>query len=689
VAALFLAVTPSAQTNSAAAMLRIAMDKAQVDGDLNGAIRLYQAIVDKFAKTDRASVATALVKMAECYQKLGDAQTRKIYERIVRDFADQGEAVAIARARLASAPSNTLTRRLVCTDCGDYEANTSVDGRWIAFTDWDSGDVAIRDLSTGQVKRLMAKAESNKDPENFAESPVMSPDLRQVAYIWQPGSVGNHPPSQLRITTNELGGKTRVLLNSNSPRGFYEPLGWSGDGKSILTLVGTSVRSDLQDRTLELAWVSMVEGGVRTIKSLQSRLGITSVDPKLSPDGRFIGYAALATNPSKRPLAPTDPTDTHIYVLAADGSSETEVVKTAGRNKSPIWTPDGKHLLFLSDRSGSLGLWSIPIENGKAAGEPSLVTSNLGPGFAWPLGVTRSGSYYYVVEPDRMEQISVADVQSGPRRTAETFVGIRAAWSPDGKAIAFKRHHPGGDAFDLVVHTLASGEEKTFPTSLGEISPGWVEWFHDGKSILVTFGTNRRFDGAYRVDLQTGDYKQVLDAAHGFGPAALSLDDKTLYGVRGGGIVAIDLATQTVREIVGGLTTQERTALALSPDGRAIAIFRTDIQARKTMLASVDVDGSNFRELTTLDFGRYTYYGGMLAWSRDGRAILFIQPGEDKSQVMRIPAQGGTPEFTGIDAEGTIQSMDLNRDGSRIALGSIPKFVPELWALDNVVSALK
>lgn len=45
-------------------------------------------IVDTF-KTDRAVVATALVRMAECYQKLGDAESRKIYERVAREFADQ------------------------------------------------------------------------------------------------------------------------------------------------------------------------------------------------------------------------------------------------------------------------------------------------------------------------------------------------------------------------------------------------------------------------------------------------------------------------------------------------------------------------------------------------------------------------------------------------------------------------
>ena len=57
--------------------------------------------------------------------------------------------------------------------------------------------------------------------------------------------------------------------------------------------------------------------------------------------------------------------------MAADGSSETEIVKTAGINTSPVWTPDGKHILFTSDRSGRMDLWSVAVQNGKAIGSPS------------------------------------------------------------------------------------------------------------------------------------------------------------------------------------------------------------------------------------------------------------------------------------------------------------------------------
>ena len=75
------------KTDSAQALLRAATDKAVVDGDLNGAIKQYQTIVEKF-KTDRAVVATALVRMAECYQKLGDPEAQKAVttKRVFRGF---------------------------------------------------------------------------------------------------------------------------------------------------------------------------------------------------------------------------------------------------------------------------------------------------------------------------------------------------------------------------------------------------------------------------------------------------------------------------------------------------------------------------------------------------------------------------------------------------------------------------
>jgi len=674
-------------SRTAELQFKAAQQKELIEGDLKGAIKDYEKIANG---KDRALGAQALLHMAECYQKLGDADANKVYQRLIRDFADQAAAVSVARARLggAAAPSVSTMRaqRLLCTECGDYEATTTIDGRWIAFTDWDSGDLAIRDLATGQVKRLMAKSGSFEDSAAYVEEPVLSPDLRQVAFLWHTG--GSADRKQLRVMANEPGAKPRVLVEGHAEISFYEPTGWSADAKSILTLVGKA------DRTNQLAWVSAADGAVRTIKSLQWRLkGIGSTDPKVSPDGRFIAYTALAVNPTKLPPAPTDPEDRHIYLLAADGSNETEVVKTAGLNKSPVWAPDGKHLLFLSARSGNFALWSVPIENGKAAGSPSLVHASFGTDsdWVWPIGVTQSGSFYYVLDPRGVDQISITEIDSAGRKVqgrfpVESFVGIRPAWSPDGRSIAFKRHHPFSarsdnwrtDVYDLVVHSVETGEEKTFQTALGEHDGNTPEWFRDGKGILVGLGHNGTPIGGYRVDVETGEFKQILDShlVNNGAPMWFSADGKILYLFRNG-VVAHDLATDKDTEILR-VPAGGRLAHRLSPDGRTWAVWRVDPQARKSVLGLADVDGSNFRELYSPAF---TTVFTHLAWSRDGRTILFKV--QDKPQIMRIPVQGGMPESIGINVMDNMMNMDISPNGSRLVY-SATKAPEELWSLDNV-----
>jgi len=93
------AVIAQAPTKAQAAF-KAAMDKETVEGDLKGAIEQYKKLAQS---SDRALAARALIQMAGCYQKLGDAEARKIYEQIVRDYGDQREAVTIARARLGAA----------------------------------------------------------------------------------------------------------------------------------------------------------------------------------------------------------------------------------------------------------------------------------------------------------------------------------------------------------------------------------------------------------------------------------------------------------------------------------------------------------------------------------------------------------------------------------------------------------
>jgi hypothetical protein len=143
--------TPSLKDEVA---LRAAREKENVQGDLKGAIKEYEKLVN--AK-DRALAAQALLRIAECHTKLGDADARKAYERLVRDFPEQTAAVSEARAQLASLehkPALTASVALYTTNI---------------------------DLNTGKLTST-PKLIPNQPP-GLSDDPAWSPDGKQLVYV--------------------------------------------------------------------------------------------------------------------------------------------------------------------------------------------------------------------------------------------------------------------------------------------------------------------------------------------------------------------------------------------------------------------------------------------------------------------------------------------------------------------------
>src|SRR5262249_23145738 len=150
------------------------------------------------------------------------AEARKAYERIAHDFPDQRDVAADAGRRLAvlSIPqdSNKWAPRLIMSGTAGLTGfgTVSGDGRSIVITDWETadGDLVVHDLPAGQVKRLdIGTCGATSTKCGFAETAILSPDNRQVAYSWYedtPDKVAEH----LRVVANEVGAKPRILLRS-------------------------------------------------------------------------------------------------------------------------------------------------------------------------------------------------------------------------------------------------------------------------------------------------------------------------------------------------------------------------------------------------------------------------------------------------------------------------------------------
>ena len=192
------------------------------------------------------------------------------------------------------------------------------------------------------------------------------------------------------------------------------------DGKQLLVI---RARPDL---TSQIGTVTIQDGSFRNIKSLEWRKpNLLS----LSPDGRYVAYDV----PAGEAASPRD-----IVVLATDGSQETAVVRNPANDSFPLWSADGSHLLFLSDRTGSSGLWTVPIENGRSYGPALMVKTDVGS--ISLMGMTKSGTLYYLEPGTARHNLYVTDFDAMPATkppvpATERFINknIGPTWSHDGE----------------------------------------------------------------------------------------------------------------------------------------------------------------------------------------------------------------------------------------------------------------
>ncbi|HUQ94099.1 MAG TPA: hypothetical protein VM120_20630 [Bryobacteraceae bacterium] len=478
-AVLLTAVPLAAQKPEAAeSLLQSAIKKEVVDGNLAGAIEGYKKALVA-AKGNRPVAARALVQMAECYQKLGDAQSRAIYDQVVRDYADQKDAVAKARVRLGGiAQPGRQTNTLVWSGPKvNGEGSVSPDGRYLSYTEWDSGDLALHEIATGTERRLTDTRQQKSDVNVFAEGSAISKDGKQIAYNWW-----ENKKAELRLAS---------LTGNPSPRHLYEnpeitwyiPFDWSPDGKSLVVFLQRT------DRTKQIGLISIPGGSLRVLKSIDWR-GTGRI--RFSPDGKYLGYDL--------PQSDTGPAR-DVFILSVDGAREIHSVAHPSNDTMMGWSPDGKWLLFASDRTGSMALWGLPIADGKPQGAPELLRADFA-ARAEPIGITQAGAMYYAIKgsQDRYKiQIASIDFAAGkylskPMDLTQDYLESHAlpTWSPDGRQLAYKSvrglaQKPSHEV--VLIRSMDTGQVRELRPKLSYFGP--MTWAPDGRSFLTLGGISK------------------------------------------------------------------------------------------------------------------------------------------------------------------------------------------------------
>jgi Tol biopolymer transport system component len=573
-----------------------------------------------------------------------------------------------------------------------YVGDLSPDGRNLIIPMVDS--LVLLDLASRTQHRVPHDLKQGS-PAKVVSFPVFSPDAKRVAVlVREPGRAGQ----EVRVV-NVDGTETRTLFRTRPEVTTYLNLAdWSLDGSQLV------VTMQQVDGSNQLALMSVRDGAIRVLKSFDWR---GPQNPKLSADGKYIGYAVrLGENTA----------DMGVFVIATDGAVETRITNDGGRMLLLGWSASSDAILYATENAVGASVWRVPVREGRRTGATQLVRADIA-GFSLDPGLTRvigDALYHEVwvggarqqvfemsVDFDNGTTLSAPSLLSEPSRREP--VG-QPVWSPDGTRLTYVSGvGPGGGGGQfLIIRTIASGEEREIKPGLEDIS--LPRWSPDGSSLILRGRRIRRAAEVgrdYRYDLKSGAL-QLLPHNEVY-----SADGLTQLAYEGIGAGASPNRTRTliVRDVKAGI---ERTrlqvdsltgAVSASPKGDRIAFIyssgppsstRGSVRPFSLRILPIAESGEVRILLEDTPERRIHNPGALPVWTPDGRHLLVITMSADmRSTITAVPVAGGEARqlLTGEVRLSAGGSLSVHPDGRRIAFtGSIPdpNERAELWVMENL-----
>jgi Tol biopolymer transport system component len=618
--ALFAAAPAAAQTGND--LFQQALVKERADGDVRGAIRIYERIVREFAR-DRALAARTLVQLGGCQERLGDQEARRAYRRVVQEYPDQREMVEEARARLAvlGAGATAATARAAGDGVTMREirfeglentpfAVASPDGRKMAY---------IYYRPAQQPQRYSLRVRTLASDEEIVLVDSLGGPTAPFAWSRDGSHMAFSGPSRDLRTVAFGGGAPRVVWSS--PAGTTViPLDWAPDGDRILVAVRNMARW-----SHELVIVSLSGAAPRSVRS--GSLYELLDWGRFSPDGAYI--AGMKTG--------------DVYVWSVDGREEIRVTTDPAEDAGPFWSPDGRFLVFFSDRFEARDLWAVPVRGGAPSGPPVRVKTGLGRRIM-PTGMTAAGGItlqtYGEGAPDELYALDV-DPAAGAVAGAFRPVARRpqARLSPDGRRFAYASRK--GEVRWPTIYVGSGASQQDIELPMRDHYPMNVEWGRDGESLI--FPGFRRQDGRvgiFRLSLSD----QTIEPLHlgdppgpGFlgsylnlvwMPAAGRYFVQRILGQKRFGFYVLEADGSGLRRTADSVPT---IAWAWpSPDGRHVA-YRDE---RSLRLIRLD-------DQVTRTLGEWqdtTWFDVAPGWSGDGRQVAWT----DRVALRALDTHDGT-----------------------------------------------
>lgn len=247
-------------------------------------------------------------------------------------------------------------------------------------------------------------------------------------------------------------------------------------------------------------------------------------DPQISPDGKTVAYVVTVVDKE------ANRTNSDIWLVPVTGGAATQLTNSPKHDRHPRWSPDGKSILFESNRNGSMQLYLINVSAGETRQLTNLSTEATGA--VWSRDGKRIAFVSAVFPEFSDKPFSEADALNKQKQEARDNSTVKAkvftkllfrhwdSWVDDKRQHVFVMNADGSS-----IRNVTPGDRDGVPTSSTFSAGDEYDFSPDGKELAYTatpvpvneeaWSTNHDI---YTVNLETGERKQITTntAADGF-----------------------------------------------------------------------------------------------------------------------------------------------------------------------------
>jgi eukaryotic-like serine/threonine-protein kinase len=535
----------------------------------------------------------------------------------------------------------------------EYFPSMSPDGKTFAYAAKTAGNWDIMQARVGGRMQMNLTGDCPQDDTQ----PAFSPNGELIAF-----------------RSERNGGGIYVMgATGESPRRLtdfgYNPA-WSPDGRRILVATESITRPEDRAATESRLWVVEYPSGTK-----RRLYNGDAVQAQWSPGGKRIAFWAIDSKGGR-----------DIWTMAAeipDGANPQPVrVSEVGFiNWNPVWDPVGNALYFSSDRSGSMSLWRVPVDeqSGRVLGRAEMVATPSTD--SAHISLSEDGrrlayvQYTFTANLYKVQFDSVSELAKGEpvSITQGSRKATRPDLSPNGEWLAFNTWAKQEDLF--VVKTDGSGLSQLMDDAYQDRGPRWSP---DGKRLAFFSNRSGKYE-AWTIAFDGSDLRQITNHPDNMVVSPFWSPDGTrlactIYGIRS---ILVNLQQPEKRETPLNVEVQNFhgyfQAWSWSRDGRTIAGYLINPDGSEAGIGIYSIDLNKFEKLTT--------YGMDPVWLSDDRRLLFYNDG--RIDILNIDTKKTHPILS-LGGPQTVakRGFALSRD-DRVIYFSQSTTEADIWLLNR------